>query len=391
MVVKRLSDFVVRNLQDGQLKVKNLFRVLMIEDDGHYRKFVQELLSKQTDPSFILTYANSIEEARESLEQSQANVILLDLNLPQSKGLTTLSKVQEIVPQCPIIVLTGSDNEELGLQAVSMGAHEYLVKQHISKDSLIRCIRYSIERHRVDQQRMRMAAIQDFTAMLAHDLKVPMLGAEKVLEALQTKQLGDLTETQEQVINSLRDANKNQLRLVQKLLEIYRYESGESSLDLREVDAAAILNDCVSKIASQKAVNITVKSDAEFTNTVTKGDEQALRQLFNNLLDNAIKYGDTTKAVNVSLQNSQNSLNIHIQNFGAPLPSGIQHIIFHKFWQGIPGKTYVANTGLGLYLCHRIAQLHRGNLSCKSNVEEGTIMTVRLPLMPVNKLVEAKN
>lgn len=362
----------------------------MIEDDGHYRKFVHELLSKQTDPSFILTYASSIEEAQTNLEQSQTNVILLDLNLPQSKGLTTLSKVQEIAPQCPIIVLTGSDNEDLGLQAVSMGAHEYLVKQHISKDSLVRCIRYSIERHRVDQQRMRMAAIQDFTAMLAHDLKVPMLGAEKVLEALLAKQLGALTETQEQVINSLRDANKNQLRLVQKLLEIYRYESGESSLDLREVDAAAILNDCVSEIGASKKVPIAVKIQAECTNTVTKGDEQALRQLFINLLDNAIKYGDNTKSVNVILQNKKDSLNIHIQNFGVPLPSGIQHIIFHKFWQGIPGKTYVANTGLGLYLCHRIAHLHRGNLSCKSTKEEGTIMTIRLPLVPANQLAESK-
>lgn len=362
----------------------------MIEDDGHYRKFVHELLSKQISPSFSLTYASSIEEAQANLEQSQTNVILLDLNLPQSKGLTTLSRVQEITPQCPIIVLTGSDNEELGLQAVSMGAHEYLVKQHISKDSLVRCIRYSIERHRVDQQRMRMAAIQDFTAMLAHDLKVPMLGAEKVLEALLAKQLGELTETQEQVINSLRDANKNQLKLVQKLLEIYRYESGQSSLDLREVDAAVILNECVSEMSASKKVAIAVDAKADCTNTVTKGDEQALRQLFTNLLDNATKYGDNTKNVNVVLQNNKDNLNIHIQNFGTPLPSGIQHIIFHKFWQGIPGKTYVANTGLGLYLCHRIAQLHRGNLSCKSTREEGTTMTVRLPLVPANKLTEAK-
>lgn len=363
-----------------EMMPKSIIKVLMIDDDPFYCRFTQELLSRQEACRFEIHTVGALEEARAAIAIEPPQVVVLDLNLHESQGLQTLDSIREIVLNCPILVLTGIDSESLGLEALSRGAQDYLVKQFITKDSLVRSIRYAVERHRAEEQRLRMAAIQDFTAMLAHDLKVPILGSEKVLEALLAKQLGDLNETQTSVLQSLRDSTQKQLQLINKLLDIYKYETNAVKLVLRPVEPWKLLNKCVQQITSNLSVDIEIDRGETPPNVSIIGDQEALEQLFNNLLDNAIKYGDSSAPISITMSSTQNKLSIDFYNSGQALPDGIQKTLFRKFWQGIPGKTYVANTGLGLYLCHRIATLHNGNLTCKSSDNEGTTVSVKFPL-----------
>ena len=232
----------------------------MIDDDPHYCKFIREILQSKGNLRFLVSSVDSLEEAKLFLEDESPNVILLDLSLKNSKGMDTLHLCRALTSTSPIIVLTGSESESLGLTAVASGAQDYLVKQLIGKDSIVRCIRYTIERYKAEEQRLRMAAIQDFTSMLAHDLKVPILGTEKVLDALLSKQLGELTQTQMQVLSSIRDANQRQLKLIRKLLEIYQYEVGRADLILKELNTETLITDCVEPITS----NLDIKIETNF-------------------------------------------------------------------------------------------------------------------------------
>lgn len=368
----------------GIKTAQSIIKILMIDDDPHYCKFIREILQSKGNLRFVVSSVESLEEAKLFLEDEAPNVILLDLSLKSSKGMDTLHQCRSLTNSSPIIVLTGSESESLGLTAVASGAQDYLVKQLIGKDSIVRCIRYTIERYKAEEQRLRMAAIQDFTAMLAHDLKVPILGTEKVLDALLSKQLGELTQTQIQVLSSIRDANQRQLKLIRKLLEIYQYEVGRADLILKELNTETLINDCVQPITN----NLDIKIETDFsaaknedgTPCLIKGDRESLVQLLSNLLDNAIKYGDISKPISVSSEIKNDKFCTHIHNFGNVISPDIQQSLFKSFWQGIPGKTYVANTGLGLYLCHRIAQLHGGSLTCHSTAEAGTTMTLKLPI-----------
>jgi diguanylate cyclase (GGDEF)-like protein len=88
---------------------------------------------------------------RPLLAGQRPDVVVLDLNLPDGTGIQTLRRVMEDVPGTPVIVLTGSDDEETGIRALQIGAQDYLVKDQIDSKSLPRALRYALERHRLQE------------------------------------------------------------------------------------------------------------------------------------------------------------------------------------------------------------------------------------------------
>ncbi len=127
--------------------------LLLLEDNEADACFVMETL-QQADGQQLwqITRAQSLGSGLELLSQTQFEVVLLDLSLPDSEGLDTLIRVRQTAPDLPIIVLTGIDNRQLSLQVLSHGAQDYLVKGAITAAILTRVIRYAIERGRILQQ-----------------------------------------------------------------------------------------------------------------------------------------------------------------------------------------------------------------------------------------------
>ena len=353
-------------------------KVLMIEDDRYYCELLKQLLCRRTSPRYELSRAVSLAQAKQILHSEMPDIILLDLNLPDSSGLETLSKIKEFSEACPVVVITSSDSEEMGLKAVSLGAQDYVVKQHIGKDSLVRCIRYSIERRKTEEQNLRLAAIKDFTNTLAHDLQIPLIGTDKILDALIAESLGPLKDEQKRILESLKESNQSQLSLVKKLLEIYRYESGPLNLNLKAIDIGSLVDKCArAKTTSSHRLQLT--NSLPPGENLVLGDEEALSTLFSNLIDNALKFSLDENPVEITLELSANKIAVTIHNKGRSIPREMQNSLFQNFWHGIPGKTYVARTGFGLYLCNRIAQLHHGRITCESEEGEGTTINVHLP------------
>ena len=121
-------------------------KILLIEDNPGDVVLVEELLNASTTWHASLKCYDLLSDALASLHLDIPDAILLDLNLPDSSGMGTLLKVREIVPDVPVIVFTGLDDEEMGLQAIREGAQEYLVKGEMDSRFLSRTIHYAIER-----------------------------------------------------------------------------------------------------------------------------------------------------------------------------------------------------------------------------------------------------
>ncbi|MDB6029553.1 MAG: putative sensor protein [Verrucomicrobiales bacterium] len=121
-------------------------RVLLFEDNDDDVLILRHMLHKSRAAHFELTPVDTLSAGIEHLNKRQTDVVLLDLSLPDSRGLETFYAVQTRFPQVPIIVLSGLDDETVALEAVHAGAQDYLVKGHADAQLLTRALIYSIER-----------------------------------------------------------------------------------------------------------------------------------------------------------------------------------------------------------------------------------------------------
>jgi len=139
-------------------------RVLLIEDDQADAFLIQELLQESAEEQksgAAATVVTHVTRLNDGLRQAAAggfDIIISDLGLPDSQGLSTVKKLGAAVSSTPIVVITGLDDQRSGLEAVNAGAQDYLVKGQVSGEMLIRSMRYSIERKRIENDKARVIA-----------------------------------------------------------------------------------------------------------------------------------------------------------------------------------------------------------------------------------------
>jgi len=127
---------------------ENPVRILLVEDNPGDARLLRETLRDAEFLPFILTHVGRLDEAIKCLIAQKFDALLLDLHLPDSEGLDTVKRIATAAPDVPIVVLTGTDDEALGTEAVRNGAQDYLVKGQTNHRLLTRAIRHAIERKR---------------------------------------------------------------------------------------------------------------------------------------------------------------------------------------------------------------------------------------------------
>ncbi|MFQ5752745.1 MAG: response regulator, partial [bacterium] len=127
----------------------NLIKILLIEDNPGDVRLLKETLSEVSSSTFDIAHAARLSTGLKYLTKGGFDIVLLDLSLPDGEGLDTVIKVRNEKPEIPIVILTGFNDESVALQAVQVGAQDYLVKGSIDRDLLVKAIRYALERNRL--------------------------------------------------------------------------------------------------------------------------------------------------------------------------------------------------------------------------------------------------
>jgi DNA-binding NtrC family response regulator len=136
---------------------QNKIKVLLVEDNPAEARLLQEALLEAGRQMVEVTHVDRLSEAFKQIRSRQLDALLLDLSLPDSKGLDTVARAQEEAPHLAIVVLTGNEDEEAALAAVRMGAQDYLFKGGDTQGQLLlRAIFYAIERKRVQEEREQL-------------------------------------------------------------------------------------------------------------------------------------------------------------------------------------------------------------------------------------------
>jgi len=137
----------------------SVHRLLLVEDNPADARLVRELL-RDCRVAYEVVHAGRLEDALELAATQPVDVILLDLTLPDSRGLDTVRQACAAAPGVPIVVMTGVEDEEVALRAVAEGAQDYLVKGEIEPPLLQRSLAYAIERKAFERQ-LRHSALHD--------------------------------------------------------------------------------------------------------------------------------------------------------------------------------------------------------------------------------------
>jgi DNA-binding NarL/FixJ family response regulator len=150
---------------DSRLKTSRpeAIPVLLVEDDPAFVTLLQEWLAETATsqgncavPVLSVALAENLATAITMLQASNVAAVIVDLNLPDSQGMATFTRLQEVAGQLPILVLSGLQDEVLALQAMRLGAQDYLIKSQVTGPLLDRAVRYAIERLALRQELFRV-------------------------------------------------------------------------------------------------------------------------------------------------------------------------------------------------------------------------------------------
>lgn len=253
-------------------------------------------------------------------------------------------------------------------------------KKHVMC-AFIRDISYRKTAEDAEKRVLLMQEREDFMFTLTHDLKNPLIGANRILEQLANQEYGVVADEPARVLRKLQESNSALISLIQNIIEIYRYENNIRTLSTEELDFRRIVDECFDQfkhIAESRKIELRFSCPKGRVSVLA--DRNSMRRVLHNLVDNAIKFSPENEAVEISLQTTAGTAILSVHNKGEGISAEDRQFLFQRFWQGKGGKKYVTGNGLGLYLCNRIVTAHNGTISCISDDSAGTTFVVTLPL-----------
>ena len=222
---------------------------------------------------------------------------------------------------------------------------------------------------------------EDFVATLTHDLKNPLLGTNRVLDLMVAGRMGPMEDNQQAILKQVRDSNASLIGMIQNLLDVYRYDSIKRMPECEQIEVSTVLDQAVRQTQIDgEAKHISVNLKLPEQEILAEISAHALGRVLQNLLGNAMKFTPENGSIVVELRNAGTHFHIEVSDSGPGIDEEEQKQLFKRFWQGNPGKKYSHGSGLGLYLCKQIIEVHGGTIACASIPGSGCSFTVTLPI-----------
>ena len=364
--------------------------ILLIEDNPGDVRLLRETLAEGNCTWISLTHVSSLRAGMDRLAMGGIDGVLLDLALPDSEGLDTLSKVQKRAADLPIIVLTGLDDQALAEKAVREGAQDYLLKCQLAGDLLCRSIRYAIERKWADkalremEKRARtqekLASLGQVATGIAHEIRNPLSGLNiylSMLEKIAVEGTGLDVATRDAVaaiVAQLQSASGKIESVIGRVMDFTK----PHPLKLTAVDVNPAVEEAfaLSKtFLSKKRVRVTTMLDVELPRVLA--DLRMLEQVLLNLVTNAaqaMEKSQERREIQICSFREGNAVVISVADSGPGVPVEFRDKIFEPFF-----TTRSDGSGIGLSICHRIVSDHRGTLTVGTSALGGAEFRIVLP------------
>jgi two-component system, sensor histidine kinase and response regulator len=414
--------------------------VLLVDDDQVDRLAVKRAF-KQADMQISFTEAKDYTEAiaileNQILKKQSFDCIFVDYNLPGQDGLAVVEAIHQLNIFSPIIILTGQGDEQIAVKLMKSGVTDYLPKSQVSPKTLAKILQDAIRVHQAivratlaDQRLHESHALlvrknkelrllekqgQDFIAHLTHDLKTPIVAADLMLKLFQKEAFCPLSEEMHNAIAAMVRSNHNLLDIVNTLLEVHCYESGEKELTLIDFDLWQIAEEIIAELqplANEKGILLSLKAIAQNLDLDShlssqqnlhslqpspkvqfqvRGDCLEIRRMLTNLVGNSIKFTDMgfvelclgLSHFDSTKEEDLDWVTIQVRDSGIGMSMAEQESLFKRFRKGSHKQS---GSGLGLHLVERIVSVHHGTISVTSELGKGSLFMIRLPVNSYNQ------
>ncbi|MGV1099512.1 sensor histidine kinase [Thiovibrio sp. JS02] len=389
---------------------------MLIEDEPLIAEVITEVIACYGGEQFAVARVADLAGGLRALARGETDLVLLDLNLPDSTGLATLEKVHATSADVPVIVLTGLSDESFATQALQLGAQDYLMKGEMDGPLLLKAMRYSLERKQFQDElkksqaqmmhNEKMASIGQLAAGIAHEINNPIgfiasnLGSLKkyiarilefveilasregqgdnALETLAQKRkelkIDFILEDVKSLIDDSLEGTERVKKIVQDLKSFSRADQ-----DLVKYDSVNdILESTIGMVWNEIKYKATLHREfAEVPRT--KCNPQQLSQVFVNLLMNAAQAIEERGEITVKTWADDASVFASVSDTGCGIAENVLPRLFDPFFTT---KEVGKGTGLGLSIAYDIiTKKHHGEIDVRSTPGMGSVFTVRIPII----------
>lgn len=353
--------------------------ILLVEDSPDHAVFFKAALGKAFKSSHEVDLARSLSECYECLRVKHYDLVVLDLGLPESQGLDTVrSFFREKGPNNPVIVLTAHASDEIGEEALRVGAIDFLTKGEFGADQLARAVRYGLERWRQREELEKAQRnLKSFAHVAAHDLKSPVKSI-----GLYSGLLKDMFESRGadeeelEYIDYIETFTEQAEKLVDSLLHFSLL--GEKAVSLEEVDVSAVARQAVRNLSARIGKEGACIEVTDLPNALA--DEGLLVHVLQNLIGNGVKYhAQEPPHVRVEGCIHGNEVEFSVVDNGRGIDPKFFHRIFEPFKRLSAGGDQ-DGVGLGLAICQRVIEAHHGRVWVESELGKGSVFKFTLPI-----------
>ncbi len=365
-------------------KMKDISSILVIDDEESMRDSCSQVLNR--DGHRVDTAENGM-VGLGKIKTFEPDLVLVDLKMPGISGMEVLEKVNIIDPTIVAVVITGYANLESAVHAFKRGAYDFLPKP-FTPDELRIIIKRGLEKRKLilksialEQEKESMRKF--FITMVSHQLRSPLATAQQQLEVILGGIVGDVPEKQEKLLRRARESISSLLTLIKDWLDLSKIETGKLVETFESLSLVSLLEETIESLqplAEERNITLALHCD-QGDIPMINGDRQSLRQLFTNLINNAIKFNRQGGKVDVTPRERDSYIEVKVSDTGIGIADKDLSFIFDEFHRVRSDETQsVPGTGLGLSIARKIAEAHSASITVESRIGEGSIFTLHFPI-----------
>ena len=366
-------------------------RILIVDDTPQNLKVLTEVLD---DEGFELLFAMDGRTALERVHYANPNLILLDVMMPDMDGFETCKKLKESekTKDIPIIFMTALTSTKDKVQAFQLGAVDYITKP-IQPDEVLARVRTHLKIQslqndlRIKNKELEKALIHEkelnglksrVLSIASHDLRNP-LASIKILANLLIRYSNRLTEEKKLYnIKKIKEVADQMSGMLDELLLYTKVDAGKIEFHGEHIQLDRFCKDIAEQFTLISENTHTISFSATGIDFNIIADPKLLNHIFSNLLSNAIKYSSAGTVVSFELKEEKDEFVIRIKDQGIGISEEDQSKLFTAFHRG-ENVGNIKGTGLGLSIVKQFVELHKGTIDVHSEIDKGTIFTIKLP------------